>query len=122
MQVGQFVCSKGFQEPLCKIWETTAQDAKELENEVSYLGLLMIGGYFEGISSLVRRGLVRGNSALEAYALDVLWKEMSPWIIALRADNPGLYKGFEDLARRRALTLFPWIPSDLPKLSWQLFK
>ena len=63
----------------------------------------MIGDYFEGISSLVRRGLVRENLALEAYALDVLWKKMSPWIIALRTDNPGLYKGFEDLARRRAL-------------------
>jgi hypothetical protein len=106
MRVGEFVCAKDFMGTICKIWESKSQDAKGLETEVSYAELSRVADYFEGISGLARRGLVKEELVLEAYSLDVLWEKMKPWIVELRKEYPYLWTTFEDLAKKS--THVPW--------------
>ena len=106
MRVGEFVCAKDFMETICKIWEAKSQDAKGLEAEITYSELSRVADYFEGISGLARRRLVKEELVLEAYALDVLWEKMEPWILELRKDYPYLWTTFEGLARKSATV--PW--------------
>jgi len=100
MRVGEFVCAKDFTDTICRIWETKSQDAKGLEAEISYAELSRVADYFEGISGLARRRLVKEELVLEAYALDVLWEKMEPWILELRKSYPYLWTTFEDLAKK----------------------
>ena len=106
MRVGEFVCAKDFMETICKIWESKSQDAKGLETEVTYAELSRVADYFEGISGLARRRLVKEELVLEAYSLDVLWEKMKPWILELRKDYPYLWTTFENLAKKSAKV--PW--------------
>jgi len=98
MRVSEFMCTKEFEEPLCRLWKTNAHDAEGLERDVSYEGLSMICDYSEGLSSLVERHLLREDLVKEQYAFGVLWEKMKPWILELRKEYPHVYHGFERLA------------------------
>ena len=98
MRVGEFMCSKEFQDPLCRLWKTTAQDAEGLERDVSYVGLSMIADYCEGLASLTARNLIKKDLVRRQYAFEVLWENMQPWVLAERTQYPNLYEGFERLA------------------------
>lgn len=98
MRVGEFMCSREFQEPLCKLWKTSVQDAEGLERDVSYVGLSMIADYCEGLASLTERSLVRNDLVNTQYNFEALWEKMQPWVLAERTQHPGLYRGFERLA------------------------
>ena len=102
MRVNEFTSGRDFTDTICKIWEAKSQDAKGLETEVTLTGLSMVADYYEGLSSLARRKLVKEELVLEAYSLDVLWDKMEPWILEVRKEHPSLYATFEDLAKKRA--------------------
>ncbi len=102
MRVSEFVCSKDFQEPLCRLWRTDAQDAEGLEKDVSYTGLSMIADYFEGLSSFVERDLIEEGLVADQYNYPVLWEKIKPWVLPMRDEYPQIYSGMEDLARKSA--------------------
>lgn len=102
MRVAEYVSSREFQEPLCKLWETSAQDAERLEEEVTYVGLSMIADYFDALTDLVERRLLREDLVAEQYNYPVLWRKIEPWVLRLREETPQIYSGFEGMAMREA--------------------
>jgi len=102
MRVSEFLCTKDFQETICKIWRAKSQDARGLESEVSYSELVRVADYFEGISDLGEKKLIREDLVLESYSLDVLWEKMKPWIDDERKQLPWVWKTFEQMAKKRA--------------------
>ena len=102
MRVNEFVCSEEFQKPLCKLWETQAKDSEALEKEVSYMGLSMIADYFDGLTDLVERGLLKEDLIRGQYNYTALWDKIKPWVLPIRAKYPYIYTGFEEMAKRQA--------------------
>jgi len=102
MRVAEFVCGREFQEPLCKLWDTSAQDAETLEEEVTYVGLSMIADYFDGLTDLVERRLLKEDLVADQYNYPVLWEKIRPWVLRLREKTPRIYSGFEGMATRMA--------------------
>ena len=101
MRVGEFMCTKDFQEQLCRLWKTDAQDAEGLEREVSYVGLSMIADYSEGLASLAARHLIKEKLVKEQYAFGTLWEKIKPWVLAERKEHPNIYADFERLASKK---------------------
>ena len=102
MRVGEYICAKDFQETLCRIWRSKSRDAVGLESAVTYSELVRVADFFEGVSDLSEKNLVKEELVLESYSLDVLWEKMEPWIEEERKVLPSLWRTFEKMAKRRA--------------------
>ncbi|UCE45880.1 MAG: hypothetical protein JSU93_03150 [Methanobacteriota archaeon] len=103
MRQNEFICTKEFQEPLCKLWETEAQDADELEKEVSYTGLSMLADYFAGLALLAEDRLMDERIVAMQYNYIEIWKKLKPWVLRLRIRHPQIYKEIEELAEKSRL-------------------
>ena len=100
-QINDHVATKEFMDAFVKIWRSNATNAEELEKHVSYSELHMVAIYFEGVAHLAAQDLVHKEELGAYWPYYILWKKMSPWILAERkaADLPPLYGDMEKLAQ-----------------------
>jgi hypothetical protein len=81
------------------IYDCEFTDAKEAEEKCGRKALNGMGGYFEGLGYLVRRGLIDREAVFEVMAIGDIWEKMKPWILKERetakGGGPALFEHFE---------------------------
>lgn len=100
LQIADHATTKEFENALSKVVRATANDAKGLEEQVSYQDLCMVADYLEYVAYLTTQGHIAKGPILGFFPFGGAWQKLSPWIVAQRGmyGSPRIYKDIEMLA------------------------
>ncbi len=90
--------NREFQDPMSKIWRSSASTAEELEKEISPGELYMIGEFWSWAAFLSESGWIERKDLLDYMAYDDLWKKMGPWIMAERKATGSMWPVLDKFA------------------------
>ena len=104
LQIADHATSPDFENALGKVTRATANDARGLEEQVSYQSLCMVADYLEYIAYLAAQGHIEKEPALDFFPFESAWEKLRPWIIAQREvyKSTRPYHEFELLAGLQA--------------------
>ncbi len=112
MRASEHTNTREFEDAMGKLWRSNANDAKELEKQVSYTDLAMIGDFFNHIAWLGTNGIIDKRTLVEYFPFGYFWEKLRPWVEAERenAGIPSMYTELEALARLQDVKE-DWFPS-----------
>jgi len=109
IEAGMRLTSREFEEAVCKLWQSSAADAEELEKQVSRVELSMITDFYSGMANLGLVGIVDKRVLTSFVQFSPVWNKVKPFVVAQRAATGlTLWADLEKMAQFEAEEgLFP---------------